>query len=60
MDTALSEPATVVSATMHRATWNLTPRRAFLVSAVLARKVGDAVVEWPVDARSLTPTEYPK
>jgi hypothetical protein len=60
VETVLSEPATVVAAATHTSTWNLTPKRAFLITAVLARKVGDASVEWPVDAGTLTPTEYTK
>jgi 2-polyprenyl-3-methyl-5-hydroxy-6-metoxy-1,4-benzoquinol methylase len=60
VDTVLSEPATVVAAATHTSTWNLTPRRAFLVSAVFARRVGDARVAWPVDAATLLATEYPR
>ena len=59
VDTALGEPATVVPRAANRATWNPQPEPAFLLSCVLARKVGDARVSWPVDAKQLLVSEYP-
>jgi SAM-dependent methyltransferase len=60
VQTALGEPASVVPVASSSATWNLKAEKSFLLSTVLARKTGDATVEWPVDAQALVASEYPE
>jgi methyltransferase family protein len=60
MATALGEPSAVVPRYATSVSWNIQAGPAYLVSSVLARKIGDPSVSWPVDAATIVAGEYPQ
>lgn len=59
VETALGEPAAVVARTAHAVTRGMELCPAYLGSAVLARKVSETRLEWPVDSAQVVSSPYP-
>lgn len=60
IDTALGEPAYVVPARCHAVTNFGDATGGYLSSAVLFRKTGETLLNWPVELEEITDTAYPK
>jgi SAM-dependent methyltransferase len=59
VDTAVGEPAMIVAKLEHAVTRGLSDQPAFIASAVLAEKIADTRLEWPVDLSAVTDEIYP-
>jgi hypothetical protein len=60
VETALGQPAHIVPNATNAATWAPHPQRAFLMSTVLGRKIGEPRVSWEADPSGIVETKYPK
>jgi SAM-dependent methyltransferase len=59
IDTAMGEPAMIVPALEHAVTRGLAHQPASLASAVLAEKIGETTLDWPVDLSDIMDGGYP-
>ena len=60
VETALGERASVVADLLHAVTTTLELQPAYIGSLVLAEKIADTELTWPVDVGHLTETMYPE
>jgi hypothetical protein len=59
VDVAMGELAAVAALAATPITWGMDGGTAFLGSSVMARKVGEATVDWPVPLDEIARSAYP-
>lgn len=60
VETALGEPASIVPHHAHAVVLGLEKQPAYLVSAVIAKKIADTNLSWEVDASKIVKDMYPQ
>lgn len=59
LETALGERCSIVPHALHAVTQDLDVQPAYCASAMLCRKIGSTMLQWNVNIRDLTNTNYP-